>query len=195
MKRVALYARVSTAEQTVEPQLHALRRYVEARGLEAREYIDHGQSGAKDRRPALDALTEAARRREIDAVAVVKIDRLARSVRHLTQLAADWEALGVDLIVLDQGIDTSTPAGRLTFHVLGAIAEFERGLIVERTRAGIEAARRAGKQIGARRAIEGEAVARMRRMRGAGRSLRQIAAVLGTSEASVRRALAREATR
>ena len=90
-------------------------------------------------------MLEAARRRAVDAVVVTKLDRLARSVRHLTQVAGELEALGVDLIVLDQGLDTSTPAGRLLFNVLGAIAEFEGDLIRDRTRAGLAAARRRGK--------------------------------------------------
>ena len=124
MPRVALYARVSTADQTVEPQIHALRQYAAARGLEqVVEYIDHGISGARDRRPALDRLVADARRRRLDMVAVVKLDRLARSVRHLTQLAGDFEALGVGLVVLDQGIDTTTPSGRLLVHLLAAVAE------------------------------------------------------------------------
>ena len=106
--RVGLYARVSTKDQTPDPQLDALRQYAQARSLEVQgEYVDHGISGAKARRPALDELVAAARKREIDALVVVKLDRLARSVRHLTGLGAELEALGVDLIVLDQGIDSS----------------------------------------------------------------------------------------
>ena len=93
------------------------------------EYVDHGVSGAKDSRPALDEMLEAVRLRRVGAVVVTKLDRLARSVRHLITLAAELEALGVDLVVLDQAIDTGTPAGRLMFHVLGSIAEFERDLI------------------------------------------------------------------
>lgn len=191
MRSIGLYARVSSSEQTVEPQLHALRAYAAARGLEARVFVDSGISGAKGRRAGLDALMAACRRREVDAVACVKIDRLARSVPHLTAMAAEWEALGVDLIVLDQQLDTSTPTGRLTFHVLGALAAFERDLIRERTVAGLAAARRAGKRLGAAPKIAGEATARARRLRAAGRSLREIGRVLGTSEASVRRALMR----
>ncbi len=104
--RVALYARVSTSDQTVAPQLDSLRAYASARRLEVvQEYVDHGISGSRDRRPALDELMAKARRRAFDAVAVVKLDRLARSTRHLTQLAGELEALGVDLIVADQGID------------------------------------------------------------------------------------------
>ncbi len=147
--RVALYARVSTSDQTTAPQLDALHSYAEARRLEVvEEYIDHGISGSKDRRPALDEMMAKAKRRSFDAVAVVKLDRLARSTRHLTQLAAELEALGVDLIVTDQGIDTSTPAGRLLFNVLAAIEEFELDLIRERTRAGLRAAVKRGKRLG-----------------------------------------------
>ena len=150
--RVAIYARVSTSEQTVDPQLDALRAYASARQLEiVGEYIDEGVSGAKDRRPALDELMTKAKRRCFDALAVVKLDRLARSVRHLTQMAAELEALCIDLIVVDQGIDTSTPSGRLLFNVLGSIAEFERDLIRERTRAGLRAARKRGKRLGRRK--------------------------------------------
>jgi DNA invertase Pin-like site-specific DNA recombinase len=148
-RRVAIYARVSTTEQHLEPQLYALRTYCEARGLTiAEEFIDHGISGAKDRRPALDRLLVAARRRRFDVLACTKLDRLARSVHHLTSLGRELEALGIDLVVLDQSIDTTTPAGRLLFHVLGSIAEFERDLIRERTAAGMRAASRRGARIG-----------------------------------------------
>lgn len=148
-KRVALYARVSTREQRVDPQLDALRAYATARGLEiAGEFVDHGVSGARDRRPALDEMMREARRRRFDAVAATKLDRIARSTRHLTGLAAELEAVGVDLIVTDQAIDTSTPSGRLLFNVLGAIAEFERDLVRERTCAGLRAARKRGKRLG-----------------------------------------------
>ena len=147
--RLAIFARVSTSEQTVAPQLDALEAYARARGLDVVQvYTDGGVSGSKDRGPALDELMLKARRRSFDAVAVVKLDRLARSTRHLTQLAAELEALSVDLIVVDQGIDTSTPAGRLLFNMLAAIGEFELDLIRERTRAGLRAARKRGKRLG-----------------------------------------------
>ncbi|HME70612.1 MAG TPA: recombinase family protein [Myxococcota bacterium] len=149
MPRVALYARVSTTDQRPEIQVESLRGYSQARGLGVvGEYVDHGVSGAKDRRPALDRLLADARRRRFDVVACVKLDRLARSVHHLTSLAREFEALGIDLVVLDQAIDTSTPAGRLLFHVLGSIAEFERDLIRERTVAGMRAAKKRGARIG-----------------------------------------------
>ena len=185
--RVALYARCSTADQNPDAHLHQLKEYSALRGLEVLEFVDHGVSGSKDRRPALDRLLDAARRREIDAVAVVKLDRLARSVRHLTQLASEFEALGVDLIVLDQGIDTSTPAGRLLFNVLGSIAEFEGDLIRERTRAGIAAARRRGKRLGRPRAPV--ALAKAQSLLASGLSVSAAARELGIARATLRRAL------
>jgi DNA invertase Pin-like site-specific DNA recombinase len=189
--RLALYARVSTADQHPEAQLLALRSYASARRLEVvAEHVDRGISGAKDRRPALDEMLAQARRRAFDAVGVVKLDRLARSTRHLTQLAAELEALGVDLVVLDQGIDTSTPAGRLLFNVLAAIGEFELDLIRERTRAGLRAARRRGKQLGRPEALGAEDRARVARLAASGRSQREIAALLGVGRSTVNRALA-----
>jgi DNA invertase Pin-like site-specific DNA recombinase len=111
MPRLALYCRASTIEQHVEPQLHALRSYAEARGFEVvGTYVDHGVSGAKDRRPALDRLLADARRRSVDAVAVTKLDRLGRSLRHLLVLVGELEALGIDFISLDDGPDTSACA-------------------------------------------------------------------------------------
>jgi DNA invertase Pin-like site-specific DNA recombinase len=191
MRRVGFYVRVSTSEQTVEPQLFALRAYAEARKLEiSTECVDHGVSGARDRRPALDRLLADARRRRFDVLAVTKLDRLARSVRHLTSLAAELEALDVDLVVLDQAIDTSTPAGRLLFHVLGSIAEFERDLIRERTAAGMRAARRRGARIGRPEA----AVDRLALVRGirTGASVSALSRHLGVARSTVRKLVADE---
>ena len=142
--RVALYARVSTGEQTVAPQLDSLREYARLRRLEiVAEYIDEGVSGAKASRPALDRLLADAKRRKFDAIAIVKLDRLGRSLHHLLTVLGELEALGVDLISLDDGLDTSTPVGRLFYQIRGAFAEYETGLIRERTRAGLRAARNA----------------------------------------------------
>jgi len=190
-RRVALYARVSTTDQHLEPQLHALQIYAEARRLEiAGEYVDHGVSGAKDRRPALDKLLADARRRRFDVLACTKLDRLARSVHHLTSLGRELEALGIDLVVLDQSIDTSTPSGRLLFHVLGSIAEFERDLIRERTAAGMRAARRRGARIGRPEA----AVDRLALVQGirAGASISTLARRLGVARSTVRKLVAGE---
>jgi len=187
---IALYARVSTSDQHPEIQLHALRQYAAARGVEAEEYVDAGVSGAKDRRPALDRLLADARRRRVSAVVVAKLDRLARSVRHLTTLAAELAALGVDLVVLDQSIDTGTPSGRLLFHVLGSIAEFERDLIRERTAAGMRAARRRGKRIGRPEIV----IDRMTLLRGVreGATVSVLARRLGVSRGTVRKLLSGE---
>ncbi len=146
--------------------------------------------GPRSQRPELDALVGAARRREFDALLVWRLDRLARSVRHLTTLAGELEALGVDLIVPGQAIDTSTPTGRLLFNVLGAIAEFERDLIRDRVVAGMKAAQRRGKAVGRPHRLTGDQRARVVRLRRAGRSLREIASLLGVSKSTVGRALA-----
>jgi DNA invertase Pin-like site-specific DNA recombinase len=191
MKRVALYARVSTVDQHPEAQLVALREYAAARGLEiTREYVDHGVSGRKDRRPALDALLADAKRRRFDGVACVRLDRLARSLKHLTEMASEWEVLGIELIVLEQSIDTSTSTGRLLFGVLGAIAQFEGDLIRERTKAGLTAARRRGVKLGGRKPVlDRKGRERVRRLRSTGKSLREIAALVGVSLGTVHAAV------
>src|SRR5262245_1263928 len=188
--RVAIYARVSTAEQDPSLQLDELTHYAEARRLQvAGTYVDQGISGARAQRPQLDALMASAKRRDFDALLVWKLDRLARSVRHLTILAGELEALGVDLIVPGQAIDTSTPTGRLLFNMLGAIAEFERDLIRDRVVAGMRAAQRRGKAIGRPQRLQGEQRERIVRLRRSGRSLREIATLLGVSKSTVGRAL------
>jgi hypothetical protein len=111
--RVAIYARVSTLDQTCENQLLELRRYVEARGWSAVEYVDTGVSGSKDRRPALDQLTADIRRHRLQAVVCWRLDRLGRNLRHLVLMLDEWQAPGVAFVTLGEGIDTSTPAGRL----------------------------------------------------------------------------------
>lgn len=188
--RLALYGRCSTNEQSVAPQLDALRTYAEARRADViGEYMDHGISGAQDRRPALDEMMSKAKVRAFDAVVCVKLDRLARSVRHLTSLAAELEAFGVDLVVLDQAIDTSSPAGRLLFNVLGSIAEFERDLIRERTEAGRSLAKKRGVQFGRPRLLTDRQRARVGRLRAAGHSIRAIAEQLGVSKSLVAKVL------
>jgi DNA invertase Pin-like site-specific DNA recombinase len=150
VQRCAIYARVSTTDQTPENQLAELRRYTEARGWTAVEYIDHGVSGMKDGRPALDKLVKDARRRKFDVVCCWKLDRLGRNLKHLITLLDDLQALGVAFVSLGEGIDATTPAGKLQMHILGAIAEFERGRIVERVRAGLARAKAQGKRLGRR---------------------------------------------
>ncbi len=152
MNRAAIYARVSTLDQEPENQLQELRRYVEARGWTTREYVDRGLSGAKDRRPALDELVADAKRRRFDVLVCWRLDRLGRNFRHLSLLLDELQAVGVAFVSLSEGIDATTPAGRLQLHVLGAIAEFERARIAERVKAGLERARAQGKKLGRPRA-------------------------------------------
>ena len=146
--RAALYARVSTLDQEPENQLAELRRYAAARGWDATEYVDHGVSGSEARRAALDGLLRDARRRRLDVVVCWRLDRLGRNLRHLVTLLDDLQALGVSFVSLGEGIDCTTPAGRLQLHILAALAEFERARIAERVTAGLARAKRQGKRLG-----------------------------------------------
>lgn len=146
--RAAIYARVSTLDQEPENQLQELRRYTGARGWTSAEYADRGVSGAKDRRPALDQLLTDARRRRFDVVVCWRLDRLGRNLKHLITLLEELQALGVAFVSLAEGIDATTPAGKLQMHILGAIAEFERERIRERVLAGLQRARRSGRRLG-----------------------------------------------
>ena len=150
--KAAVYARVSTADQDTENQLIELRRYIDARGWAlTSEYIDHGVSGSRDRRPALDRLTTDAKRRRFDVVVIWSLDRLGRNLKHLITTLDEYQALGVMFISLREGLDWTTPAGRLQAQLLAMISEFEKGRIVERVRAGIARARTGGKRFGRRR--------------------------------------------
>ena len=146
--RAAIYARVSTSDQTCENQLLELRRYCEARGWQAVEYVDTGVSGAKDRRPALDELLKDAKRRRFDVLVCWRLDRLGRNLRHLVTMLEDLNHVGVAFVSLGEGIDCTTPAGKLQLHILAALAEFERERIRERVMAGLQRARAQGKRLG-----------------------------------------------
>ena len=148
MVKAALYARVSTVEQEPENQLGELRRYIEARGWSGKEYVDHGVSGAKDRRPALDALLKDAKRRKFDVLLCWRLDRLGRNLRHLVTMLEEFQQLGIAFVSLGEGIDFSTPAGKLQLHILAALAEFERERIRERVLAGLQRARTQGVRLG-----------------------------------------------
>jgi DNA invertase Pin-like site-specific DNA recombinase len=154
MTRAALYARVSTTDQQPENQLLELRRYVEARGWTlTKEYVDQGVSGSKDSRPALNDLLVDAKRRRIDVIVCWRLDRFGRNLKHLITVLDELQGLGVGFVSLGEGIDATTPAGRLQMHLLGAIAEFERARIVERVRAGLARAKAQGKRLGRPRAV------------------------------------------
>ena len=186
--RTAIYARVSTAKngQSPEMQLRELREYCERRGWNvAGEYIDTGICGAKDRRPELDRLMADAHKRRFDVVAVWKFDRYARSVSHLLRALETFNALGIAFASLTEQVDTTTPAGKMVFTVLGAVAELERSLIVERVKAGLRNARAKGKRLGRPRvAVD---FARIGHLRAQGLSWATIAAELGIGEGTVYR--------
>jgi DNA invertase Pin-like site-specific DNA recombinase len=176
--RAAMYARVSTLDQEPENQLRELRRYAEARGWQAIAYVDKGVSGARESRPALDELVKAAKRRRFDTLVVWRLDRLGRNLRHLIMLLDELTALGVGFVSLGEGIDTSTAAGRLQLHILGAIAEFERARIAERVRLGVARAKAQGKRLGRpRRRVSDEEIAALAHL-----PLRQAASLLGVSK-------------
>src|SRR5450755_4686050 len=183
-KRAAIYVRVSTMEQDTEAQETELRQYVESRGWGCVVYRDKGQSGVKNDRPALTSMLNDLRRRKFDVVVVWALDRLARSLRQLLTIGEECRSLGVDLVSLRQNIDTTLPAGRLTFQILGAVAEFERELLRERVKAGMAQARRTGKHVGrpARRKFHAAEIEELKSMRAKGVSVRRLAAVFKTSQ-------------
>ena len=138
----------STFDQEPENQLQELRRYVEARGWTRQEYVDRGVSGSKDRRPALDQMIAEAKRRRFDVLVCWRLDRLGRNLRHLVTMLDDLQAIGVAFVSMGEGIDCTTPAGKLQLHILAALAEFERERIRERVLAGLRRARTQGKRLG-----------------------------------------------
>lgn len=189
-KRVAIYARVSTRHkgQEVETQLQALRSYASNRGFEIHaEYVDIGHSGATDRRPQLDRLMKDVKTRSFDALLVYKLDRFARSTKHLVTALDDFRSLGIDFMSTVEGMDTSTPTGKLMFDIVAAMAEFERALITERVNAGIARAQRAGIHCGRPRRVFDKEKARDMHRKGV--SLRDIAEELGVGKDTVRAAL------
>src|SRR5438876_9754202 len=149
MKRVAVYARVSTSDQTCENQLRDLRTYCQARTwTEVVEYVDEGISGTMERRPALDRLMAEVKRRRVDVVVVAAFDRFGRSVRHLVETLDLFHHLGVEFISLREQVDTGSALGQAIFTIIAAIAQLERSLIVERVKAGLRRARAEGKRLG-----------------------------------------------
>jgi len=186
--RVAIYCRVSTDGQSVDLQVNELREYAARRDWQiVEEYIDHGVSGVKESRPALNRLMTDAKQRRFDIVACWKLDRFGRSVKHVVVALADFEALGISFISLKDNLDLSTPSGRLMFQIIAAMAEFERALIQERVRSGLQNAKRRGKRLG--RPPVAVDRARIARLRSNGASIRTIAAQLGVSRATVHKVI------
>jgi DNA invertase Pin-like site-specific DNA recombinase len=190
--RVAFYVRVSTDGQTTDNQRAELQRVAGARGWDiVATFDDNGVSGAKGRehRKQFDALLRAATRREFDMVAAWSVDRLGRSLRDLVDFLNELRAAGVDLYLHQQAIDTSTPAGRALFQMMGVFAEFERCLIVERVKAGMQRARTQGKHLG-RKPTPEPIRRRIVALAQGGASCRKIARDLRLGDATVRRVLA-----
>ena len=186
--RVALYCRVSTAHQSSDNQLQELERVASTRGWNVvRTFRDDGISGAKGReeRPALDALLKAASRREIDLIAVWSIDRLGRSLQNLVTVVNDLQALGVGLFIYQQQLDTTTPSGKLCFSMFGAFAEFERNLIRDRVRVGLERARKNGVKLGRPTNLNDSVRAAIVALRAQDHSIRHIAKQLRVGTGTV----------
>ncbi len=179
------YARVSTKDQKLRMQIDALKA-VEC----VRIYRDHGVSGAKGSRPGLDRMLRSLR--PGDSVVVLKLDRLGRSVQHLADLLVRFQREGVHFVSLSEGINTTTPGGKLVFHIFSAVAEFQRDIIVENTNAGLEAARRSGKRLGRKPKLTVDDVAEIHRsvLQGAA-SIDEAATLFGIHPRTIERALGR----
>lgn len=183
--RAAIYARVSTTNgQNPQMQMRELREYCKRRGWKiGGEYVDEGISGAKDSRPQLNRLMADAHKRKFDAVAVWKFDRFARSVSHLLRALENFQALGIAFVSLSESLDTSTPAGKMVFTVLGAVAELERSLIGERVRAGLRNAKAKGIRLGRPplKRLNPADIRQLRHDRRTGMPFKKLAARHGTS--------------
>lgn len=189
--RVAIYCRVSTDGQTIENQLRDLRRIaVQNRWHVVAEYSDEGVSGSKgrDKRPGFDALHKAIARRDVEMVMAWSVDRLGRSLQDLVGFLEELKAKRCDLYLHQQGVDTSTPAGRALFQMLGVFAEFERSIIIDRVNAGLARARAQGKTLGRPR-IKPAVVQRIKDLKARGMTGQQIADKTGTSRMTVHRIL------
>jgi DNA invertase Pin-like site-specific DNA recombinase len=189
MKRVAIYLRVSTSKQDTDNQLRELSAVADRSGWEIwKVYEDAGISGAKgrDKRPGLEAMMKAVNARQFDMVAAWSVDRLGRSLTDLLGILQDLQEKGVDLFLHQQGLDTSTTAGKAMFQMLGVFAEFERGIIRERVNAGLARARANGTKLG-RRPVESSVEAQIRDLRVNGDGILKIGRKLGIGTSVVQR--------
>jgi DNA invertase Pin-like site-specific DNA recombinase len=190
MKQAAIYARVSTHNgQNPEMQLDEVREFCRRRGWKiAGEFVDEGISGSREHRPALDRLLSDCRKRLVDAVVVYRYDRFARNLRQLVIALDELRALGIDFVSLHDGVDTSTPNGRLVFGIFASIAEFERELIRDRVRSGLALAKSRGRRLGRPRiAVDASKVAALRAQ---GRSWAAISTEMGIGKGTAQRACA-----
>jgi|TARA_B100002003_G_C13924169_1_gene449241 DNA invertase Pin-like site-specific DNA recombinase len=184
----AIYARVSTEDQTTDNQVFELEKVARRMGWEIGEVYTDTISGAKSKRPELDRLMQKVIRKEVDIIMVWSVDRLGRSLQHLTTLLSDIHSKGVDLYLHQQGIDTTTPSGKMMFQMCGVFAEFERSMVQERVKAGLERARAKGKRLG-RPPVPPIQIEKIRKLRAEGMTLTAIAKKTGVSVGKVHQAV------
>ena len=180
----AIYARVSTDDQTTDNQVFELEKVAKRMGWDIGEVYTDIISGAKSKRPELDRLMESVIRKQVDIIMVWSVDRLGRSLQHLTTLLSDIHSKGVDLYLHQQGIDTTTPSGKMMFQMCGVFAEFERSMVQERVKAGLERARAKGKRLG-RPPVPPIQIEKIRKLRTEGMTLTAIAKKTGVSVGKV----------
>ena len=186
--KTAIYCRVSSDKQTTDNQVIKLKQVAERNGWEVEAIYADTISGAKSKRPELDKLMKSVIRKEIDIVMVWSVDRLGRSLQHLITLLSDIHSKDVDLYLHQQGIDTTTPSGKMMFQMLGVFSEFERSMIQDRVKAGLERARSQGKRLG-RPPVPPITVDKIKSLREEGMSLRKIAKKMGVSVGKVHQAV------
>ena len=187
-KKVALYCRVSTLDQTIDNQLIELRDHCSKMGWEiVKEYADEGLSGtlSRDKRPALNSLIKDAYRKRFDSVVCWDISRIGRSMKELILFLSDMKDRGIGICSVRQGFDTSTSMGEIMFQFVGILSSWEREMIGERTLAGLERARRDGKTLGRRKVTNDTMTAKILELRNEKNSIRQIALDVGVSRGTV----------
>ena len=187
-KKVAVYVRVSTRDQSVEMQLNDLERYSKERGLSIfNVYKDNGVSGTKETRPALDDLMDDAKKRRFDVVLVWRFDRFARSTKHLVTALYEFRNLGIDFISYQENIDTSSPLGEAIFTIISAMSKLERDIIAERVKGGLRKAKANGKRLGRPKSeVDTDKVIEYKEQ---GKSIREIAKEMGIHRSKVERTL------
>ncbi len=188
MKKIAIYARVSTKDQSVDMQLNDLERYSKERGLNVfKVYKDNGVSGTKETRPALSKLMNDAKKRRFDIVLVWRFDRFARSTKHLVTALYEFRNLGIDFISYQENIDTSSPLGEAIFTIISAMSKLERDIIAERVKGGLRKARANGKQLGRPKSeVDIDKLAEFRKQN---MSIRKIASEMKLSKGTIEKAL------
>ncbi len=193
-KKVAIYVRVSTKDQSVEIQLNDLERYSKERGLSIfKVYKDNGVSGTRETRPALGELMNDAKKRKFDVVLVWRFDRFARSTKHLVNALYEFRNLSIDFISYQENIDTSSPLGEAIFTIISAMSKLERDIIVERVKGGLRKARANGKRLGRPESeVDTDKIVEYKEQ---GKSIREIAKEMGLSRGKVERTLKQSVTK